>query len=279
MDSNSARKITANTAARPFLKWAGGKGALVNQLIDLMPDKYLRYLEPFVGAGALFFELAPKCALISDINSELITSYKVVRDSPELLIEQLGKHYYDKEYYYKIRELNPEKLSDIERAARMIFLNKTGFNGLYRVNRSGGFNVPFGRYTNPKICDEENILACSKLLKDCQIENIAFQDFDWGSITKDDFVYFDPPYVPLSKSSSFTSYTKLSFGIKEQEQLADIYRMLSKKGVRVLLSNSCTDLTRQLYNGFEQIELKVARAINSKAALRGAISELLIKNY
>lgn len=263
----------------PFLKWAGGKRQLVSKIAEHFPKKFKTYAEPFIGGGAFFFHLRPKHAILSDINSELINCYRVVRDTPAELIEALKKHIYESDYYYRVRSEKPEKLSAVEQAARTIYLNRVGFNGLYRVNSKGEFNVPFGKYTNPRIVNEENLYACSTALKGIILENIPFQDFPWEIFAAGDFVYFDPPYVPLTKTSNFTDYTKEGFGPVEQEKLAQIYHDLDKRGVQVMLSNSGTELVEKLYKGFKIVECKIPRFINSKATNRGSVTEYVVINY
>lgn len=263
----------------PILKWVGGKRSVINDLIRLMPKRYSTYVEPFLGGGALFFSLTPSLAIISDANRELIDCYRTVRDNPNGLIEILKMHRYDKEYYYALRAIDPEDLTAEERAARTIYLNRTGFNGLYRVNRRGKFNVPFGRHSNPKILNQENIFACSNALQGVIIENFKFEEFPWGLLTRGDFVYLDPPYVPLSKTSSFTAYQGSGFGDADQVKLAEIYSELTQKGVKCLLSNSDTKRVRKLYKDFKLVEIKAPRFVNSKGDGRGAVSELAVLNY
>ncbi len=265
--------------AEPFLKWAGGKRMLLSQMSEHLPKSFGAYVEPFLGGGALFFHLAPKRAIIADLNEELINTYRAVRDRPAQVISALKQHVYDKDYYYKVRAENPEGLPLVQQAARMIYLNRVGFNGLYRVNSRGEFNVPFGRYTNPKIVNEKNIYACSDALKGVILENLPFQQFPWEFLQRGDFVYFDPPYVPLTKTSNFTDYTKAGFGPKEQEELAEIYRKLDAAHVNVMLSNSGSDCVKELFKGFKIVECFAPRFINSKAAKRGAVREYLVINY
>ena len=240
-----------------------------------------RYFEPFVGGGAVFFDLHPKNATISDLNSELITTYLVVRDNAEHLIESLKQHVYDKDYFLKIRAMNPATMSDLDVASRFIYLNRTCFNGMYRVNSKGQFNVPFGRYKNPIICDEDNLRAVSRALKDVEILNVDYK----AAVSKaeaGDFVYFDPPYYPVSSTSSFTSYTKDGFAGKEQIELRDTFAELSNRGCYVMLSNSDTTFIRNIYSGLKNVTIttvNAGRSINSKAAGRGKITELVITNY
>ena len=264
---------------KPLLKWAGGKRALLPEITKHMPKGYGTYYEPFFGGGALFFHLTPAVAVLADLNAEIINVYKTVRDSPEELIMALSSHLYDKDHYYEVRSIDPKTLSNVDAAARTIYLNRCGFNGLYRVNKKGGFNVPFGRYKNPKIVNIENIYACSDALQDVLIDNINIKDFPWDTVKKNDFVYLDPPYVPLNETSSFTSYTKDGFGPEDHQWLADLYKELSARGVFVLHSNSDTEYTQELYKDFEVLEVLAPRNINSKAAKRAKVSEILVKNY
>ncbi len=265
--------------AVPFLKWAGGKRGMIPRLKEYLPRNFKMYCEPFLGGAALFFHLQPGSSFLADSNAELITTYRMVRDKPRDLIEALSRHYYDKDYYYSVRAIDPTGLTEVEVAARMIYLNRTGFNGLYRVNSKGIFNVPFGRYTNPTIVDTERILACSDALKGAVIENIPFQDLPWEAFGEGDFVYFDPPYIPLNKTSSFTAYDKGGFGMEEQQELASLFRDLDKRGVILMLSNAGHDLTKELYSGFRVVDVPMLRMINSKADKRGAVTEHLVMNY
>lgn len=273
--------------ARPFVKWVGGKRQLLEQFreLGLYPSKFngacSRYFEPFVGGGAVFFDLQTKNAIISDLNSELITTYKVVRDDVERLIESLKKHVYDKDYFLKIRAMDHVKMSDLDVASRFIYLNRTCFNGMYRVNSKGQFNVPFGRYKNPIICDEGNLRAASRSLQDVEILNVDYK-VAVSKAKAGDFVYFDPPYYPISSTSSFTSYTKNGFAEKEQVELRDTFAELSNRGCCVMLSNSDSAFIRDIYGGLKNVTITTVgagRAINSKATGRGKITELVITNY
>ncbi len=261
--------------ARPFLKWAGGKGQLLTELRAVVPARSARYFEPFLGGGALFFDLLPAKGVLSDVNAEIIDCYLAVRDHVEELIRALGAHRYDPEHYYKMREVEPFGLPLVERAARTIFLNKTGFNGLYRVNRSGKFNVPFGRYANPVICDERNLRACSRALSDVELAVCDFEVAVAGA-RRGDFVYFDPPYVPISRTSTFTAYAPRGFGPEEQVRLSKVFRRLTERGVCVVLSNSDVPEVRDLYAGYTIRAVKAARSINSKTSRRGPVCELVV---
>lgn len=266
----------------PIVKWVGGKRQLMFELLKNLPKSYNRYFEPFIGGGALFFELQPNNAYISDMNEELINLYSVVRDSVDELVHDLNKHEISKEYFLKIRNLDRMekyfKLSNIERASRFIYLNRTCFNGMYRVNSKGEFNVPFGNYKNPRIIDENNLLNCSELLKKTEIKCADFSEI-LSKVQKDDFVYFDPPYVPLNETSSFTSYTKDGFDIDMQFKLRDVCNELDSMGVKFMLSNSDTKLVNELYANYEIKKVFASRQINANADGRGKITEVLVKNY
>lgn len=267
--------------ARPFIKWAGGKSQLLPYISKLFPpkDQINRYFEPFLGGGAVFFHLQHPKSFLSDTNNELVELYNIVKNHVEELIKALKPHKNEHDYFYEIRAQDPASLSEVKRAARFIYLNKTCFNGLYRVNSKGGFNVPFGKYKNPAICDEEGLRAASIALKSAKkITPGGYQNV-LAQAKPTDFIYFDPPYHPLSKTSSFTSYTADKFGEEEQKQLADAYRELADRGCFVMLSNSGTPLIRELYKDFSVHEIQASRAINSKADGRGKITELLVINY
>jgi DNA adenine methylase len=262
--------------AKPFLKWAGGKRQLLKHLRTFVPRSYDRYFEPFLGGGALFFDLKPKKGVLSDVNQELVDCYVVVRDHVEELILVLREHRHDAKHFYAVRKTDPRALSLVERAARTIFLNKTGFNGLYRVNHSGKFNVPFGRYAKPKICDADNLRACSAALADVHLSVRDFADAVAGA-RKGDFVYFDPPYVPLSRTATFTAYAAGGFGPDAQVRLSEVFGQLSDRKVSVLLSNSDVPAIRKLYASHRIHVVKASRAINSNAARRGPVSEVVVR--
>jgi DNA adenine methylase len=275
---------------RPFLKWAGGKGQLLDDIDKSMPVKFNRYFEPFLGGGALFFHLfrrgMVKDAFLSDLNQELVLAYKTVRDSVDELINELqnGMYNWDKDTYYRIRAWDraPEwkTIDDLRRTARMIYLNRTCFNGLYRVNQAGFFNVPFGRYKNPTICDEENLRAVSRALHNTNIQCIDFEQAV-KTAQKGDFVYFDPPYQPLSATSNFTDYTAEGFGAEEQKKLAQVFQDLHKRDCLVLESNSSSQFIIGLYSSdnFYIEYVKAKRAISCDPNGRGEVNELLIRNY
>ena len=278
---------THNDLLQPFLKWAGGKRQLLPYIREQIPKQYNKYFEPFVGGGAVLFDLQPTLARISDVNAELINCYQVIKDNPDELLKHIRTHHNTEEYFYKLRGLDrkPEfkGLSDIERASRIIFLNKTCFNGLFRVNSRGQFNVPYGNYRNPTIADEFVIKAISNYLKTNNIE-IVCEDFNSAcqSATKGDFVYFDPPYDPVSDTASFTGYSLDKFDREEQTRLRDLVKELTERKCKVLLSNSNTEFIRDLYKDkrFYVIDIVLAnRNINSVATGRGKVAEVLIRNY
>lgn len=276
---------------RPFLKWAGGKRQLLPELNKYKPTGFSQskktYYEPFVGAGAFLFDLQPKKAVINDLNKELINCYKVVKDSFNELIEELRK-YKEKnnEYdYYHTRYLDRQTkkykvLSSVEKAARIIYLNKTCYNGLFRVNSQGQFNVPYGKYKNPNIFDETVLMAVSKYLNENQIKIL---NVDFKRAVKDakkgDFIYFDPPYDPVSNTASFTRYDINGFNKSEQKRLKEVFDELTNKGCKVMLSNSKTDFIMDLYRGYRIEIVKATRNINSKAFKRGKVDEVLVMNY
>ena len=228
------------------------------------------------GGGALFFDTVPERAVLADWNPRLVRTYRAVRDNPEAVIARLATYPNEKEFFLKMRQKDIDEDSDEDLAAWMIFLNKTGFNGLYRVNRRGGFNDLFGRYKNPKICDADNLRAASERLQGVEILHGDFRDVE-HRCKPGDFVYFDPPYVPASNTASFTAYTKNGFNLEDQAELRDLAMRLKEKGVSVLLSNSSVPEVHALYaEGFERIEIFANRAINSNAAKRGKVAEALI---
>lgn len=282
-DQSSPERVTlANrfSPARPFIKWAGGKRRLLEQYNALLPNhsQFNRYFEPFLGGGAVFFHLKPSKALLADLNPELINCYKMVKNYPDELIDHLAKHKTTEQYFYKQRELLPENLTPIERASRFIYLNKTCYNGLYRVNKQGQFNVPYGKYKKPLICDREVIRAASEALQNVQFSIASFEK-TVSQAHSEDFIYLDPPYVPTSVTASFTSYTSCNFTESDQVKLAEIVRNLDKKGCLFMLSNSDTKLVRTLYQGFKFFTVHCPRSINSNPFARGLVTELVIKNY
>lgn len=264
---------------RPPVKWAGGKSQLIPQFEQLFPKReYTLYVEPFVGGGAVFFHLLPPRAVLIDSNDELINFYLVVRDDLEALLQDLKKHENTAEYYYRIRALEPDQLTPVERASRFLYLNKTGYNGLWRVNSQGKHNVPFGRYKNPRIVDETNLRLVSRVLRGAEIFCDDFSRvLDYAG--PGTFVYLDPPYHPLSETANFTSYTPDAFGKDDQRRLAEVFRELDRRGCLVMLSNSDTPFIRELYRDYNIQVVYAKRAINCRADKRGPISELVIRNY
>lgn len=273
-----------NKLIAPFLKWVGGKRQLMPAIKKLIPKNYTNYYEPFIGGGAVLFDLQPKNAVINDFNEELINVYQTIKENPEELISDLKTHKNESDYFYNLRALdredNFEDLSNIKKASRVIYLNKTCYNGLYRVNNSGEFNSPFGRYKNPNIVNETTIRAVSKYLNTNKI-TILNGDFEEAlkGIKKGAFVYFDPPYHPVSASSNFTGYVQGGFDMYEQVRLRDLCNKLNEKGINFLLSNSATQFIEDLYKDYKISYVKANRSINSNAKKRGEIDEVLIRNY
>jgi DNA adenine methylase len=272
---------------KPFLKWAGGKRQLIEQMKKYFPDSFNNYIEPFVGGGAVFFYLYNRKKLnnkiiLIDNNKELINSYRVIKNNVDELIELLSEHENNKEYYYKIRakDRNPEvynRMSEIEKASRTIYLNRCCYNGLYRVNSKGEFNTPFGSYKNPNFCNKENLRAVNLALKNVELIHSSFESC-LKYANEGDFIYFDPPYHPLSDTASFTSYTKEVFGVEYQKKLFDVFKKLDNRKCKVMLSNSYCDFILDLYVDYTKIVLKATRAINCKGTKRGEIKEVLILN-
>lgn len=273
-----------NSQPQPFLKWAGGKRQLLPVIRRYIPRQFKTYYEPFVGAGAVLFDLRPEQAVINDINGELINCYRVIKESPEALVKDVRKHRNEKAYFYSVRALdrnpNYKVLSPVERASRLIYLNKSCYNGLFRVNSKGEFNTPFGKYKNPRYVQEEAILAISRYLNrnSVEIKNTGF-DAAVETAAKGDFIYFDPPYDPVSETASFTSYSLSPFGREEQVHLKETADLLGRRGCKVMLSNSATEYIQELYKEYRTIRVPASRSINSVAGSRGKIDELLILNY
>ncbi|MCT7594688.1 DNA adenine methylase [Aliarcobacter butzleri] len=285
------KPITKNKIYQPFIKWVGGKRGLLSQIIPLLPKEFNNYFEPFVGGAALFFELKNlgllenKEIFLFDINSELVNAYNVVKNNPNQLIKELEifKQNHSKEFYYEIRVWDREDdfliRSDIQRAARFIYLNKTCFNGLYRVNKKNQNNVPIGNYKEPNICDVQTILNASEALQNVNILNVNYKEV-LKYASKNDLVYFDPPYFPLTKTASFTSYSEFEFLEKEQIELFEVFKKLGQKGCNVAQSNSSTQFISDLYIKYKIHKIIFAnRNINSKIKQRGKVEELLIRSY
>jgi DNA adenine methylase len=280
-----SKYIKKSLLITPVLKWAGGKRKLLQDIINHIPDKLSIYYEPFLGGGAVFFSLQPSNAVVNDINDELINVYTAIRDNVEELIVDLKRHKNEKDYFYKIRAKDKDKdeynkLSSIKKASRIIYLNKTCYNGLFRVNQQGEFNAPFGRYKNPNIVNEKVLRKASDFFNK---GNIIFKCGDFEEAVKgikmDDFVYFDPPYDPVSDSANFTGYDRGGFGKAEQERLKNLCDRLNKKGAKFLLSNSATEYIIDLYKDYNITIVQANRAINSKSDKRGKVNEVLVKNY
>jgi len=282
------RKMATKQKVKPFLKWVGGKRQMLSQYNEFFPEDFNTYFEPFVGGGAIFFHLLPKKAHLNDVNKDLMNAYKKVRDDLgqlTIILEELEKDYLKKnedgrkEFFYNMRDkYNQLESGGIERTAILFFLNKTCFNGMYRVNNSGEFNVPHGRYKNPTVLDRENLEAVSAVLKNVEFSSADFEKAVENAQEKD-FVYFDPPYHPLDDTSDFTEYSEDGFGPKDQERLRDTFAELDERGCYVMLSNSYTDFIKDLYEGFRQEPAQANRYINSDGNSRGEIDELVILNY
>ena len=277
--------MSKNLLLSPILKWVGGKRQLLSEIIPLIDESCDNYVEPFIGGGAVLFRLQPKKAIINDYNTELINVYRTVRDDLDGLVALLKEHekYNSSDYYYEVRALDRtpdfDKMSNSEKAARIIYLNKTCYNGLYRVNSLGQFNSPYGKYKNPNIVNEVVLRAISKYLNrnEISIRSGDYKDV-LNDIEKNSFVYLDPPYIPISSSSSFTGYTEGGFGYDKQVELKEECDKLNSKGVHFLQSNSDCEEIRELYKAYRIKVVKAKRAINSDAKKRGQINEVLIYN-
>lgn len=281
VDRRGAKLLPEPTA--PVLKWAGGKSRLLDELVARIPESIKRYFEPFIGGGALFFRTAPASAVINDFNPDLINTYRCVAWNVESVIRRLVelRRRHSEEHYYQLRDRFNDRarpMTDVARAAAFIYLNKTCYNGLYRVNSKGRFNVPIGRYKDPQIFDRDHLRAAARLLRRAEISTGDYRACV-DAARAGDFVYFDPPYAPVSATANFTAYTADSFGDDQQRALADRAHYLVRQGVHVLISNSDAPLIRELYlglDGFRIDEVDCSRAINSAAKKRGAVTELLI---
>lgn len=271
---------------QPFTKWTGGKRQLLGELRSYMPETYGRYFEPFVGGGALFFDLAPEKAVINDFNEELINTYLQIKNNPAELIDLLIKHKENnsKDYYLELRSADRDgrisRMTGVERAARILYMLRVDFNGLYRVNSKNQFNVPYGRYKNPKIVDVDLLYQISEYLNENDVEILQT---DFAEAIKDaqtgDFVYFDPPYIPLNETSSFTSYTHEGFSYEEQVRLRDTFKELTERGVYAMLSNSSSPLVEEFYKDFNIYFVEAQRTNGAKRSSRGKISEIIVTNY
>ncbi len=278
--------MAKNKLVTPFVKWVGGKRQLMDVVMEAMPKNISNYtyVEPFIGGGAVFFNLQPKNAIINDLNSELINVYNIVKDNLDELILDLKKHRNESEYFYYIRSLDRSedfaKIGKIQRASRLIYLNKTCYNGLYRVNNAGEFNSPFGRYKNPNIVNEPVLRAVSSYLNSNNIQ-IFNGDYDivLKNLDRNSFVYLDPPYHPISNSSNFTGYVQGGWNIFDQARLREACDELTTRGVKFLLSNSASGFIKDQYRNYNISTVKATRLINMDAEKRGEVDELLIRNY
>lgn len=277
--------MAKNRLVAPVVKWVGGKRQLLDEITPRLPERITSYCEPFLGGGAVLFAVQPSKAIVNDLNEDLIAVYEVIRDDVDLLIEDLKKHENDAEYFYAMRDKDRDKeiyqsMSKVERASRLIYLNKTCFNGLFRVNSSGEFNSPFGHYKNPNIVNEPVLRAVNKYFS---TNSISFCNEDFAvtleRVGKGGFVYLDPPYDPVSDTASFTGYNKGGFDRSEQMRLKQCCDELTKRGVKFLLSNSATAFIKDLYKDYDISVVQAKRAINADASKRGAIEEVLIRNY
>lgn len=274
-----------NALVAPIVKWVGGKRQLLQDLTPLFPKEIAAYCEPFLGGGAVLFKLQPEVAYINDINSDLMEVYEVIRDNVEELIEALSEHPNEKEHFYQVRDWDRNKeqyrqLSKVQKAARIIYLNKTCYNGLFRVNNSGEFNTPFGNYKKPNIVNAPVLTAVSQYFRQAQI---SFSSTDYAKvlsgIPSDTFVYLDPPYDPVSVTANFTGYAKGGFDRDEQIRLRECCDDLDRRGIKFMLSNSATEFIRDQYKDYQITTVKAKRAINSKASRRGQVDEVVVRNY
>lgn len=279
MSEVSADAQEMKTKPKPFLKWAGGKGVLLPTLAEFVPARFNKYIEPFLGGGAFFFDLAPKKALLADSNPELTNCFQAVKSTPHALIAALGGLRNSKEDFIRIRSQDPKRLTAVQRAARFIYLNKTCFNGLYRVNKKGQFNTPYSNNPNGRFLDEATLLAASKALKSAKICCGDFGEVLRKEAKRNNFIYLDPPYMPISDFSDFQRYTPNQFHESDHIRLAELFRELDAKGCFILLSNSYHPKIKELYEGFNSVTVTAPRSINCKGNKRGHVKELLIRNF
>lgn len=281
--------MKTDTLITPIVKWVGGKRQLLPEIRNKLPNPkiYSTYCEPFLGGGAVFFDMKPQRAIVNDLNKELINLYLVIKNNVDELIEDLTKHEITSEYFYEIRKLDRDEdlfsqMSNIEKASRTLYLNKTCYNGLYRVNQKGQFNTPYGRYKNPNIVNEPQLRALSHYFNEA---DIRFLSKDYSDVLEmldeDSFVYLDPPYDPVSETSSFTDYNSGGFGREEQKRLKQYCDYLHERGINFLLSNSATDFIKELYDNpdYTITTVSARRSINSVASKRGEVGEVLVRNY
>jgi DNA adenine methylase len=279
--------VTARMDAKPIVKWAGGKSRLLGELLDRVPRKLRTYAEPFAGGAALFFALASERArgartferaILADRNEELVALYRAVQSDVSAVIAALAGFRHDRDLFYEVRAQETRGMSDVARAARFVFLNRTCFNGLWRVNAGGRFNVPFGKYKNPRILDEDSLRAASRALADVEVRASDFADVT-AELGRGDFAYLDPPYVPISRTASFTSYAKDGFNPADQERLARDLRAMKQRGAKAMLSNADTPVTRELYAGFACHVIRAPRSISCDATTRGDAGELVVTTW
>lgn len=277
--------VKKNVLVSPVLKWVGGKRQLLDTLLPLIPKGYRTYCEPFLGGGALFFKLQPQVAFVNDVNVDLMNVYEVIRDDVVGLIRILETHENTSAHFYEVRDWDRDKeryvkLSKVERAARTIYLNKTCFNGLFRVNNAGEFNSPFGNYRNPNIVNAPVLKALNTYFNST---NITFSSGDYKEVLdklpSNSFVYFDPPYDPVSNTSNFTGYTKGGFNRDKQVRLRECCDDLNRRGIKFMLSNSATDFIKEQYSSYNITVVKAKRNVNSIASKRGDVEEVVVRNY
>ena len=278
--------LKKNLLVSPVVKWVGGKRQIINELSQYLPkDGYTKYYEPFLGGAAMLFHLQPQNAVVNDVNSDLINMYQVIKNNVEDLIQELETHPNEEQHFYDVRDWDRDKeayneRTNVQKAARLIFLNKTCYNGLFRVNNAGEFNTPFGHYVNPGIVNPPVLRAVSNYFNN---NEITFLNGDFSTalnnVTKKSFVYLDPPYDPISDSSSFTGYTKGGFGREQQESLKETCDRLNKKNVKFMLSNSATEFIKNLYKDYTIRTIQAKRSVNSIASRRGFVDEVIVTNY
>jgi DNA adenine methylase len=277
--------VRKNRLVMPVVKWVGGKRQLLPVLTSLLPDDFNTYCEPFLGGGAMLFDRQPQKAIVNDLNNGLMQMYEVIRDDVESLIMELKEHKNESEYFYMVRDWDRDKQkynmrSKVEKAARIIYLNKTCYNGLFRVNNAGEFNAPFGRYQNPNIVNAPALRAVNKYL---QKSNIVFSCCDYAEVlsclSQKTFVYLDPPYDPVSNTANFTGYTRGGFSQEEQIRLRKYCDDLDNRGIKFMLSNSATTFIRSQYAKYNITTVQANRALNSDATQRGQVDEVVIRNY
>lgn len=269
----------------PVVKWVGGKRQLLSVLTPLLPKRFTVYCEPFLGGGAMLFWRQPQRAIVNDVNSDLMQMYQVIRDDVEALIAELEHYKNEAEYFYSVRDWDRDRqkydeLTVVQKAARIIYLNKTCYNGLFRVNNEGEFNTPFGNYKNPNIVNAATLRAVSKYF---QQANIDFFCADYATVLSEvpqgAFVYLDPPYDPVSTTANFTGYARGGFCREDQRQLRECCDELNRRGIKFMLSNSATDFIREQYAAYNITIVQAKRAINSDASRRGQVDEVVVRNY